>query len=306
MWLSELTRFLQFACVLSLFGIAAWLKVVPPAQEPSPRPGQSSGWPLAIYAAVGLLGAAATMGWLLAEARTIGGAWSAVGAVMASTRFGRVAVVRAGLLIVSALMVWTMRRSRGLWGVLSALTAAAVTSFVWTGHGTAGVGAAVSLHIIADALHLLCAALWIGALIMLSAGAVQACAAKSPRASAALLTALSQFSAVGPAVVGLLVATGLVNTWLLVGPGQWVGLLLRPYGWVLLAKLALFAGMLLLGRQHRYRTTPALRQALTSSVNDASVLRPLRRTLLAETLLAAGVLVAVAMLGNLEPPASLS
>lgn len=304
--LNDLTRFVQFACSLGLFGTAAWQQVrVCSGLEPESE-GQGEGWPLAVYAAGCLLCAVATIGWLFAEANAIGDAWSVVGAVIASTHFGQVAAIRATLLLISAAVAWWGRRSRGLWVVLGALAAAAVVSFVWTGHGTAGVGALGGLHIITDALHLLCASLWIGALIMLSAGAVHAVAVRTQNSSAALLVALSRFSAVGPALIGLLVATGFINTWLLAGPGHWRELLRQPYGWALIAKLTLFAGMLALGWQHRNRATPALRRALASSQNSGSTLRSLRKTLLTETSLALLILAAVAVLGNLEPPASLS
>lgn len=114
-----------------------------------------------------------------------------------------------------------------------------------------------------------------------------------------------RFSALGPTLIGLLVVTGCVNTWLLIGPGHWRGWVQQPYGWVLMAKLALFGGMLALAFQHRYRATPKLHRALASGGRSEVVVGALRRTLLAETVLAILILAAVAVLGNLEPPASL-
>jgi len=305
MGLSALTRFVQFACVLGLFGTAAWqmpLGVGLELESEAPEPHR----PLAVYAAGCLLGLAATIGWLFAEAKTIGGTWSAIGAVISSTRFGQVAAIRAALLLISIPVALFVRRSRGLWTVLGALTAAAMVSFVWTGHGTAGVSAGSGLHILADALHLFCAAIWIGALVMLSVTAMRALTANNRYSSVALLAALSRFSAVGPALIGLLIVTGFINTWLLVGPGHWGQLLRQPYGWALTAKLAVFAAMLVLAFQHRYRSTPGLRRALASDNRVGGILGALRTTLLAEILLAALILIAVAVLGNLEPPASLS
>lgn len=306
MGLSDLARFVQFGCALSLFGTAAW-QLVRARCGPVPGGlGQSRRWSLAIYAGACLLGASGTIGWLFLQAKAFGGAWTAIGVVIASTRFGQVALLRAILLMTAALVAWGLRRSRALWGILGLLTAAAVVSFVWTGHGTAGVGAGSGLHAVADALHLFCAALWIGALIMLSAAAVQAVAANTLQSSEMLLLGLSQFSVIGPWLIGLLVATGIINTWLLVGPGRWGVLLRLPYGWALIAKLALFAVMLALGWRHRYRSSPALRRALCSAQSGGISLAPLRKTLLSETVLALLVLAIVAVLGNLEPPASLS
>lgn len=306
MGLSDLTRFVQFVCALGLFGIAVWQPVpARRAKEDLQCMGSEARWLLVLYSAGCLLGAAATIGWLLAEANSIAGDWHAIGSVIVSTHFGAVAVVRAALLLIAAAMAWVRRRhGAARWRILSALTAIAVVSFVWTGHGATGAGATAGLHMLADALHLLCAALWFGALIMLSAGALRAVASKGHLPSAALLAGLSRFSAVGPALIGLLVATGCVNTWLLTGAGRWHALVREPYGWVLIVKLALFGGMLALALEHRYRSTPVLRQALVAGVSGEADVGVLRRTLLAETFLAILILAAVALLGNLEPPVS--
>lgn len=306
MGLSDLTRFVQFVCALGLFGFAAWQQLQRWGGVDRDSSVLPVRWVLAIYTAGCLLGAAGTVGWLCAEAQLLAGDWRAVGAVIASTRFGAVAVLRAALLLVSAPIVW-VRRARGdaPWGILGALTAAAMVSFVWTGHGTAGAGTASGLHMLADVVHLCCAALWFGALIMLSGAAMRALAMKNRVSSEELLAALSRFSAVGPALVGLLIATGGVNTWLLVGPGHWRELVQEPYGRILFIKIALFGCMLALAFQHRYRSTPRLRHALACSGAGENTVGFLRQTLMVEAILAILVLAAVALLGNLQPPASL-
>jgi len=310
MVLSDLARFVQFACALSVFGLAAWQRARLRA-TPAPAGGEEPRW-LALYAVACLLGAAAGIGWLLAEAQTIGGTWTALGAVIVSTRFGAVGALRVALLALAALTAWAGRRAGSPWGTLGVLTGAAVLSFVWSGHGTAGAGPLRGLHTIADALHLVCAAIWIGALLMLSAVGVRAVAVRSPQSSHALWLALSRFSGIGPGLIGLLAVTGFVNSWILLGPAPWAALQRSLYGWVLIAKLALFALMLGLGWRHRYRSSPALARVLSAGAGAGAgaaqagepVLDCLRATLLIETLLAFLVLAAVAVLGNLEPPAS--
>ena len=109
------------------------------------------------------------------------------------------------------------------------------------------------------------------------------------------------FSAVGVSVVGVLVASGLVNTWMLVGPTGIGRILTSPYGQLLLAKLGLFGLMLALAAANRYRLTPQLDRALASNTGVHAA-APVIRSVLAETTLAFLVLVLVSWLGMLSPP----
>ena len=67
------------------------------------------------------------------------------------------------------------------------------------------------------------------------------------------------------------------------------------YGRLVLAKLALFAGLVALGSRHRLRTLPALRGTPAAS-------QPLRTTLRAELAIAALVLAAAGVLTGSAPP----
>jgi putative copper resistance protein D len=102
-------------------------------------------------------------------------------------------------------------------------------------------------------------------------------------------------------LVAVLVATGLVNGWFLVGPTRLAGLWTTPYGLLLSVKLALFAGMLALAAANRFRLTPALGAALDGAVGPTEALSALRRSLLVETSLAFAVLGLVAWFGMLAP-----
>jgi len=299
-WLSDLTRFIQFACVLSLLGTTFWS--LERYQPSSTAQLQSRRLPV-IYATACLIAAAATVGWLLIEAAMIAGGWSAVAEVVTSARFGRAAALRVVLLLIAARVVLLMpRRSRIPRAALASLCAAATVSFVWTGHGTVGTGTAAAVHAFADGIHLFCAALWIGALLMFMTSVRQALIAGTSERVATLLKGLLQFSATGPALIGLLILTGLINTWLLVAP-HWSALLLEPYGLLLVGKIAVFAVMLVFAAYHRYRSTPRLRRMIDDVPSGAGNLSLLQRTLIAETALALLVLAFVAVLGALMPPA---
>ena len=116
--------------------------------------------------------------------------------------------------------------------------------------------------------------------------------------------ALRGFSFVGTIIVALLILTGTVNGWFLVGPGNIASLGQSTYGLLLIAKLLLFAGMLGLAALNRYRLTPALAQAIEEE--DAPRAQALlRASLVVEGGLAIVILGLVAWLGTLSPPMSM-
>lgn len=210
---------------------------------------------------------------------------------MIATSLGKAALLRAAAAAAAVPLLFFLIPGRALWIATGMLGAVAVASFAWMGHGAATEGAGAGLHLLADMAHALLAGIWIGALI----GFVMLLSSGSERET--LRTALMRFSAVGVPLIVLLVATGLVNSWFLVGLENLGSLLTTNYGQLLLVKLALFAGMLVLAGVNRWRHTAAIATGRKSLV-------PLRATITGETLLAILVLGAVAWFGMLEPPAS--
>jgi putative copper resistance protein D len=119
-----------------------------------------------------------------------------------------------------------------------------------------------------------------------------------PHLYAVMKTAL-RFSAVSFVTVFVLAATGAVNAYFLIG--SFPALLASAYGRVLCLKLLLFAGMLLIAAQNRWRLLPSL---MASSQLPAlhSILKRLRGFVLVELALAVAVILVVALLGTLPPP----
>jgi putative copper resistance protein D len=169
--------------------------------------------------------------------------------------------------------------------------AVAAASLAWMGHAAASESTA---HLVADAIHALAAAAWIGALVALVALAGE----RSSASRAALHRALLRFSAVGPALVAAIVLSGRANAWVLVGPDNFAALPATPYGRALLVKLALFAAMLALAGANRFRLTARAAQPGAS-------LAPLRRSLALETSAGLAVMATVAWLGTQVPPAAM-
>jgi putative copper resistance protein D len=155
------------------------------------------------------------------------------------------------------------------------------------------------IHLTADIVHLLAAGIWVGAL-----GALLWQLLTADRDDvAASHSALAGFATFGTASVALVLVSGLINSWLLVGPANLLSLGGSLYGRLLLIKLGLFAGMLALATLNRFRLTPDLRAALTNG-NVGLATQRLRLSLTLETLAAVVILGLVAWLGTLEPPVS--
>ena len=104
-----------------------------------------------------------------------------------------------------------------------------------------------------------------------------------------------RFSGMGYIAVSVLILTGLINSWFLVG--SFSGLITTAYGQLLLVKLVLFAGMLGLAMANRFWLVPSLIQSANGST--ASLLK-LRQHVTGEQVLGALVLLIVSILGTME------
>src|SRR3546814_7877736 len=68
--------------------------------------------------------------------------------------------------------------------------------------------------------------------------------------------ALAGFATAGTVIVGLVIVTGIVHSYALIGPQNISGLFQSAYGQLLLIKLVLFGLMLALAASNRFRLTP--------------------------------------------------
>lgn len=216
---------------------------------------------------------------------------------------GRAFLVRAVVSALAGVLLLMLRPNRASWIGLAILGLVVCASLAWTGHGGATEGAPGVIHLGADVIHAAAAAMWLGALAAL--GLFLTIPHGDPERDRLTHDALHGFAGMGTLAVGLLVATGLVNTWFLVGPDRLGALLTTPYGLLLTAKLAVFVGMLALAASNRFVLTPCLHRALEDESQKSSAIRALRRSLVLETLLAVILLGLVAVMGTLAPPAAM-
>jgi putative copper resistance protein D len=260
---------------------------------------------LALWSSLGV--ALGSLAVLVATVAGLGGSYGAAldsslwSAVLQETDFGRVWSVRivlaAALVAVAALSL--RRSSIGLRRAGVVLAGGLLATVALTGHAQLETGAAGLLHRVADGVHLLAAAAWIGVLpplLLLLARTGPGRTVEDPEAAGGRLQA---FHGVGLAAVLLLIATGLVNSWFLVGGVD--RLFTTLYGGLLLAKLALFVGMLGLAAGNRLRLVPALARELSTGREPSAVLHRLRVHIRTELTLALLVLLAVAALGAVTP-----
>ncbi len=241
--------------------------------------------------------------WLFASVAAMAGSpmlqpdWSIVDALLTETPLGTVMAVRLAALLLILLLLF--RRSGRGWAATVALPAAiAAATLAWSGHAAASEGMAGSIHRFADAIHVIAAAGWFGALLALLHAAFRQ--AGNVGETQHLARMLARFSLFGSLFVGALLVTGLVNIVMIVGLSALPQLTYSLYGLLLIAKLVLFGVMLLLAAANRWRFTSAL-EAAQGAAGLAIARRHLRLSLLLETGALLVILVLVSALGTLDP-----
>jgi copper resistance protein D len=295
----------RFALYLDLalaFGTAFFALCAPYVRGSIPLPG--------ILASAGLIGIVISVLGLAVLSASMAGVplpqvdAESVAMVLTGMSLGRAWMVRVGglALVVAAAAFVRRRPTSALWAA-SFGGALAIGGLAWSGHGAMDEGAVGWLHLVADVAHLLAAGIWVGALACL----LLLVARPSARTDSAHLwathRALDGFSLVGTSVVAVIVVTGLLNAWLLVGPGNATALPSTIYGQLLLAKLALFTAMVGFAAINRYRLTPALAARIDAQEHRAAI-GALRISVALETASVVLVLALVAWLGTLQPPPS--
>ena len=158
-------------------------------------------------------------------------------------------------------------------------------------------------NVVIDGLHGLATAAWLGGLLGLAVLAIPATRALGTddrvRLGAGVVV---RFSALALAAVGVLVVTGVYRA--LVELDSPADLVQTGYGRALLVKLGLFAVMLGVGAYNRMVVHPRLeRAALGLADTDRGAGAALRVSVRAELVLAAALMVSVAVLVSLPPPA---
>ena len=147
--------------------------------------------------------------------------------------------------------------------VLLAIGVGLIGSLAGAGHAAGTPGLPGKLHVTADALHLVAAAAWVGGLLPLALLLATARRGADLALAVVAREATRRFSALGMVSVATIVATGIVNTWMLAG--SMPALVGTDYGQLLVLKIGLFIAMVAIAAFNRLRLTPRLASANASS-----------------------------------------
>jgi putative copper resistance protein D len=231
--------------------------------------------------------------WLLLEGGSMAGAWggmirtSVLGPVLTDTEFGRLWLARLPLIVATCVLAWRA----GVSPVLTLLSVALLVSIALTGHAVMHNGWLGVMHPLNQAAHLLAAAIWLGGLLPLALVLAASRNLSTDRAPAT--RALRRFSDLAMIAVLVVLASGLVNAWLLVGAPS--ALIATAYGQTLLIKLVLVALLLATALVNRCVLLPSL-----ASRGDRALAR-IERNVTVELVLGATVLAVACVLANLPP-----
>jgi putative copper resistance protein D len=217
--------------------------------------------------------------------------------VLMATQFGQVWTARLAVAIAMAALIsptgaWrsSIPLRRWLW---TALAAVLLGSLAWVGHSGAAPGKLGTVLLANDCLHLLAAGAWAGGLVPLALFlAAHQRHQGDPHSRQIAVTVTKRFSTLGVTAVAVILLTGIVNTEHLVESIR--GLAASTYGNLLLAKIALFLTMVAVAAVNRFRLLPRL---------HTEALRVIQRNALVESALGLLVILIVAVLGTMAPPA---
>ncbi len=198
-----------------------------------------------------------------------------------ATSHGAAALIALGAMAVAAMALRSPPRAAAWLGTLA--LACAGLAFATSGHASTAPPQMLSQP--ALLMHAVALVVWLGSLAPLST----ALATHDARG----LPALKRFSAWAPALVAVIVATGLVLAVLQMA--GWNTLWTTDYGLLLLAKLALVASVLGLGGFNRWHLTPKV------IAGDAEARQTMQGVIMMEIMLVATI-VAIAAAWRFTPP----
>lgn len=204
--------------------------------------------------------------------------------VVTGTRWGQMWAARAALGGLAALLWWRAPRGPRTDLAVVLLLGAAAATLSFASHGAATAGLEVTA-VGNDLVHTLTSALWVGGLVALVA-TIRASRGLAPERRGALVRALGRrFSPFAIILTAALLITGLYATWLQVA--AWAAFD-TPYGWAVIAKAVLYAGLMVVAAVNLLWVT---RRLVTARVPGILALTAgVEVALLLAALLAAGVL----------------
>jgi putative copper resistance protein D len=297
-----IARFLHYAAITTLAGASLFPLYAYADAEPWPLSRRRNSVLLAAAAVVlfswvlWFVFAAANMSGTLADIADREMLWT----VLHDTGFGEVWMARTLLAVIVVAVILTRVSTAGARKdlITPILSAALLASLAGVGHSQIEDGRAGAIHIASDAVHLLAAGAWLGGLVPLGHLLLRG-QAHGTSSTTDLDQVLFRFSGMGYIAVATLAGSGLVNGWFLVGSVS--SLFATPYGQLLVAKLAIFAGMSALAAANRFWLVRSITKARSDGGSGAAWSTKLRNHVLGEQLLGLVLLLIVSILGTMRP-----
>jgi copper transport protein len=196
-----------------------------------------------------------------------------------------------GVASVIALAFALARKARAAWRVGAVAVIGLALGTALSGHAAAS-GPWTVANVVSQALHILAAGGWLGALLLVLVAGVPSTAELAPSGRGVVVRGMiDTFSPMALTFAGVLAVTGVISAVLRLG--AWSALTGSDYGRILLYKLGGVVLVLLAGAYNWLKLRPAI---------DADRVGTLRRTAAAELLLAFVVLIMTAWLVATPPP----
>jgi len=268
---------------------------------------------LVVWSGFAAIGSGIAWFWIIFAKMTGESLWElpavhSIEVAITRTQFGHLWEWRLGLMLLFTMAhlipsgKWwnALLRSQAWQRAGTFVAATLLASLAWAGHAGATLGAQHPIHVTADAAHLVAAALWPGGLLPLTFFLVRASRSNEPSLLFAASAITRRFSALSLLVVGVLAATGLVNSYFLVGSFR--ALIASGYGRLLMLKVFLFLIMIGLGAWNLLRLKPRFTFASERSDQQRAALHKLIRNVIAELCLGTLIVLIVGALGVTPPP----
>jgi putative copper resistance protein D len=265
---------------------------------------------VAVWSSLAAIASGIAWFWIVLARMTGGSLWEmpsidSIDVAITRTQFGKLWAWRLALMLLFTFANlfssrWNVLLRSRAWQRVGAMIATTLLgSLAWSGHAGATLGVERPIHLTADAAHLIAAGLWPAGLLPLTLLLVQACRSSEPSLLLAAGAITRRFSALSLFVVGALAATGLTNSYFLVG--SLGALVITGYGRLLMLKVLLFVIMIGFAAWNLLRFKPQLALANEQNATQRDALRKLTRNVIAELCLGMFVVLIVGALGATPP-----
>lgn len=216
------------------------------------------------------------------------------------TSFGTVWIIRMVLTVI-LLAVWFLMENKPplslkKQGVILGLSLALIGTTTAIGHGAANEDFSA---VVIDYIHNLIASIWIGGIIFFGYILLPVFAKLDERKKELIsLSMIPKFSSMIIITLGILLITGPTLLWIL--EDDLVPLSQSYYGQLIIAKIAIAAGMIAIGAYNQVKIQRSAEKTITSNI--IAVHKKLKRSLKTEAMLGIALLGVVALLANSSLP----